>query len=102
MFQNLWDFASLYRNVRMARLRGGSWVAHRHALQHPVAEGFVQSQSVEVDVADVTAAGVVAARALGQAALEVRGVQVADRLPDEVAAADRSIAVHRDDRGPRP
>src|SRR5436305_11350541 len=64
-------------------------VADRHALQHAVAEGLVQPQPVEVDVADVATAGVVAARPLGQATLEIRGIQVADRRPNEVAAADR-------------
>src|SRR5436305_13238324 len=78
------------------------WRANRHALQHPIAEGLVQPQPVEVDVANMTPAGVIATRALNQAALEIRGVQVADRLPNEVAAADRSVTVHRDDRRPRP
>jgi hypothetical protein len=50
----------------------------------------------------VAPAGVVRAWPLRRAPLEVWGIQVADRLPNAVAAANRSVAVPRDDCGPPP
>jgi hypothetical protein len=56
-------------------------------LEDHVPEDPVESQVVQVDVADVARAGVIGAGALDESRCEVRPVDVADRLGDEVAAA---------------
>ncbi len=53
---------------------------------------------VHVHIADVTAARRVGTGPVLKRFLESRLVDVADRIPDEVAAPDGAVAVHRDHR----
>jgi hypothetical protein len=69
-----------------------------NALRHAAAEQRVKIKVIHVDVADVAAADAARAGARREGGVEVGCVDVADRLPDEVAAPRRAVAVDRDRR----
>src|SRR5262245_14570918 len=79
-----------------------STVTERDAFQHARSENFVQLQPVQMNVADVTSAGVVRAEPLAQALLEVRVVNIADRFLDEVAPPRRAVTVNGNHARPGP
>src|SRR4051812_25699595 len=85
-------------STRQPSLSPARAASSRDSLQHPLAESRIEVELLEMDVTNVAAARFITARSRLQAALKPVGVDVANGLRDEMAAANRPVAIHAKDR----